>query len=101
MPVVERNLTLAGALPEFTTLSENEVWRAIATDNETESAILVELRRLVAVFLREVGAYIDSLEGKHGRETVVVEVVYPIERIALQMILGYVELRTGSCWRIK
>src|SRR5215469_8245514 len=101
MPGTDQGLTFCEALPEFTTLSEDDVWRTILSDDLGETAISGELRRLVAAFLCAVKSYVDSRGNEAVCGLIEVEVHCAIERIAVQMLIQYVELRVGSRLHIK
>lgn len=82
--------------PEFTHLSEREVWTALdrqADDNAIE--IEAEVRRLVASFFNRYKAYIEA----NGLENLPPQIMHittrcPIERVAVLIMVRHIETAT-------
>ena len=81
---------LPSARPEFTKLSEAEVWEAIDGDTYGENPITAEVTRLVARYTVRFKACV----GRHGNvppHILLVQVRWPIERVAVLLLVGFVE----------
>lgn len=84
----------SGARPEFAHLSEAEVWAALDRDDDDDNSIACEVTRLICCFWKR---FQDSAR-KHGNippEIMHVSTRCPIEKVAVLIMIGYVESETG------
>jgi hypothetical protein len=82
------------ARPEFTALSEAEVWNAIENDSEGNSPVMGEILRLGAEFLAGFKIYVDQ----HGFKSrgMNFPAGCPIEKVAIEVLMGFIEAETVS-----
>ncbi|MDX2181422.1 MAG: hypothetical protein SFV18_17640 [Bryobacteraceae bacterium] len=74
------------AKPEFTALTEDEVWKTVRADPENEQAVTAEVNRLVAVYTR---LYFDCVQrnGPVPPHILYVRAEWPIERVAVSIVV--------------
>ena len=88
-------LDLPAARPEFIALSEAEVWKAVHDDPEQQHPIAAEVTRLVTRYMAEFMAYFG--EREHAPQRVLrVEARCPIEKVAVLMVVTFVEAEAGT-----
>lgn len=86
---------LPAARPEFRNLSESEVWNAIKDDAFADNPITAEVTRLVVAYMCTFKACAKR-KGPVPPDILHVEVHWPIERVAVLMVMSYIETETGA-----
>jgi len=81
------------ARPEFLNLSEAEVWDAINTDDDSD--IAAEVTRLACAFWERFQA-LARRDKQPLPSLTKISVQCPIERVAVIIMLGYVDAEAGS-----
>jgi len=85
---------LCSARPEFVSLSEADVRAALANDSEGKHPVTKEVMRLAAEFLAAFKIYVDQNGFKpHGVD---LPVRCPIEKVAIETIMRFIEAQAGS-----
>lgn len=87
------NFEFAEAQPEFTHLSEEEVWAAM--DRDDDNKIACEVTRLICCFWKKFMRIAKKYQNIPP-EIMHVSVCCPIERVAVVALIGYVRSETGS-----
>jgi hypothetical protein len=85
---------LCSARPEFVSLSEADIWAAVDNDSAGEHPVTAEVARLAAEFLTAFKIYVDQNGFKP--EAMDVPVRCPIEGIAVEMVIAFVQAQAGS-----
>jgi hypothetical protein len=81
------------ARPEFRRLSESEVWKTIDGDAFNDNPVTAEVTRLGVAYM----CWVKARAKRHGPGNVPpVEVRWPIERVAVLMVMSYVEMERGA-----
>lgn len=84
------------AKPEFTGLSEAEVWKTLRADPENRQAVTAEVNRLVAVFTK---MYMDCVKrnGPVPPHILYARAEWPIERVAVSIVVdGFKDAPRGE-----
>lgn len=84
------------AKPEFTGLTEDEVWKTLRADPENEQAVTAEVNRLVAVYTT---MYMDCVKrnGPVPPHVLYVRAEWPIERVAVSIVVeGFKDAPCGE-----
>lgn len=89
---------LPAARPEFTALSEAEVWKAV-DDDSGNNRIAAEVTRLVAGYAIALKARVDR-HGNVPPQILHVRVQSPIERVAVLMMMGFVDALGGTAYPV-
>ena len=88
--------TSISAKPEFTGLTEDEVWKTLRADPESEQAVTAEVNRLVAVYTT---MYMDCVKrnGSVPPHVLYVRAESPIERVAVSIVVdGFKDAPRGE-----
>ena len=88
-------LKLPAARPEFTNLSEAEVWKAVDEDPEQRTRIAGEVTRLVACYWSSFKAHFHQHRYVPPR-LLRVEARCPIEKVAILLVVRFVEDEAGT-----
>jgi hypothetical protein len=88
-------LELPAARPEFTSLSEAEVWKAVNEDPLQRTRIAGEVTRLVACYWSSFKAHFNEQRYVAPR-LLHVEARCPIEKVAILLLVKFVEDETGT-----
>lgn len=89
--------TFFEAKPQFLSLSEAEVWDAINRDDDSDVA--AEVTRLACMLWQKFQTMARQNDGPPPYITKI-SVQCPIERVAVIIMLGYIETETGSVPRV-
>ena len=92
---MEKILELPAARPEFTNLSEAAVWKAVNEDPEQRTRIAGEVTRLVACYWSSFKAHFNEQRYVAPR-LLHVEARCPIEKVAILLLVKFVEDETGT-----
>jgi hypothetical protein len=86
----------ASAKPEFTGLTEDEVWLILRADPESEQVVTAEVNRLVAAYTT---MYMDCVKrnGPVPPHVMYVRAEWPIERVAVAIVVeGFKDVACGG-----
>jgi hypothetical protein len=91
-------LAPCAARPEFVNLSESEVWKAIACDDECANPVTAEVTRLALGFMALFKACVER-RGHAPHEMMPVKVRCPIEKVAVLMVVTFLDEQASAMYR--